>query len=338
MNTRKPTLNKRLTLAAAITAMAAVLSSAPYASAATRADHHQQVVTHVKTAATFDFAAGEAPENITVNPDGSLTLSMLGISAGKAPELVRITASGQSTVLVTGYAGDAITGNTRGHDGTVYYNVLSNDASRSGVWKLAPSGTPERIAALPVGAFPNGLAIDPSGRTLYAADSYKGTVWSVPAAGGPATAWLTEAALEPEASSARPLGANGLRFHNGELWISNLSKGTLLRVPVAADGTAGPIRVVTSGVLGIDDFNFLNGHSDVVFAALHASNQIAVVYPDGTKKIVLTKADGIASPTATAVRGNRLYITDSGLDEAPHDAKLQVGKINFFALFGDPAS
>jgi hypothetical protein len=35
-------------------------------------------VTDVRTAATFDYAAGEIPENITVNPDGSVTLSMLG--------------------------------------------------------------------------------------------------------------------------------------------------------------------------------------------------------------------------------------------------------------------
>ncbi|MFJ8025753.1 SMP-30/gluconolactonase/LRE family protein [Streptomyces sp. NPDC096311] len=337
MNARKTPMKKRLIFAAAIAAAAAVVTVAPCASAETPADHHGQVVTQVKTAAAFDFAAGESPENITVNPDGSLTLSMLGISAGKAPELVRIAESGQRTVLVTGHAGDAITGNTRGRDGAVYYNVLSSDASRSGVWKDTPGGTPERIAALPVGAFPNGLAIDPSGRTLYVADSYKGTVWAVPASGGTATAWLTNAALAPDASSAPPLGANGLRFHNGAVWVSNLSKGTLLRVQVNADGTNGRIHVVTTGVVGIDDFNFLNRRSDVVFAALHALNQIAAVYPDGAKKIVLTKADGVAAPTATAVRGNRLYVTDSGMDETPHDPKLQVGKINFRALFGGAA-
>ncbi|MFE4758792.1 hypothetical protein ACFRIB_53145 [Streptomyces mirabilis] len=66
------------------------------------------------------------------------------------------------------------------------------------------------------------------------------------------------------------------------------------------------------------------------------------------EKIILIKADDIASPTATAtananatataVRGNRLYITDSDFDEVPHDAKSQEGKINFFALFGHSAS
>ncbi|WP_262699510.1 MULTISPECIES: SMP-30/gluconolactonase/LRE family protein [Streptomyces] len=333
MSTRKLPLKRRLTLAAAIAATAGVLASAPYASAESRPRHSGQVVTQVKTAAAFDFASGESPENITVNPDGSVTLSMLGISAGKAPELVRVSPSGERTVLVTGHAGDAFTGNARDRWGNVYYNVFSSDVSRSGVWKLAPGGTPERLAGLPAGAFPNGLAIDPSGRTLYVADSVKATIWSVPASDGTAAAWLTGDALAIDGSSSRSYGANGLRFHNGAVWISNLSKGTLLRVPVAADGSAGPIRTVTTGVWGIDDFNFLNRRSDVVFAALHATNEIAVLYPDGTKKTVLTAEDGIASLTATAVRGDRLYITDSSLDQTPHEPKLQQGKINFFALF-----
>jgi hypothetical protein len=42
--------------------------------------------------------------------------------------------------------------------------------------------------------------------------------------------------------------------------------------------------------------------------------------------------DGLASPSATAVRGDRLYITDGGVAE-PHDATLQIGRINVAALF-----
>jgi hypothetical protein len=32
-------------------------------------------------------------------------------------------------------------------------------------------------------------------------------------------------------TEALPVGANGLRFHNGALWASNFNKGTLLRAP-----------------------------------------------------------------------------------------------------------
>ncbi|MCX4703252.1 SMP-30/gluconolactonase/LRE family protein [Streptomyces sp. NBC_01352] len=323
-------LNKRFRLAAAIAATAAVLVSTPSASASTATETSPKpVVTDVKTLATFDFTAGDSPENLTVNPDNSLTVSMLGSVAGKRPALVRIDPSGRSQVIVAGQPGDTFTGNTRDRDGTIYYNVASSDSARAGIWKLPPGGTPRRIAALPTDGLPNGLALDPAGRTLYAADSNKATVWSVPVSGGTATAWLTDPALAGDPSV--PLGANGLRFHKGAVWVSNLAKGTLLRIPVTATGAPGRIHTVTSSLTGVDDFNFLNDRSDVVFAAQNGLNQVALVHPDGTTETVLTSKDGLASPTSTAVRGNRLYVTNAGLAE-PHDAKVQRGTIDPAAL------
>jgi hypothetical protein len=332
-------LKKHVGIALAVTTTAAVLTSAPAASAG--AGHPSgSVITNVQTAATFDYAAGEIPENITVNPDGSVTLSLLGSCAvcarTHAPELMRISASGQRTVLATGQLGEAISGNTRGSDGTVYYSIFSPaDAARNGVYKVLSDGTSQRVAALPAGSGPNGLAI--AGNTLYIADSFQATIWSVPVSGGSVTPWLTDAALAPVVTEALPIGANGLRSHNGALWVSNFNKGTLLRVPVTSTGTPGPIRQVTSGLPNIDDFSFLTPWTDVVFVAQNGSSsqnapdRILVVYPNGTTKAVLTSADGLASPSATAVRGNQLYITDGGVPE-PHAAQLQTGKINIPAL------
>ncbi|WP_158853126.1 hypothetical protein [Saccharothrix deserti] len=116
-------LRKNVGIALVVTATAAVLGSATSASAGTGHSYRGSVVTDVRTAATFDYAAGEIPENITVNPDGSMTLSLLGSCAvcqrTHGPELMRISASGSRTVLVTGQVGEAISGNTRGDDGTV---------------------------------------------------------------------------------------------------------------------------------------------------------------------------------------------------------------------------
>ncbi|WP_329336280.1 hypothetical protein OG252_13725 [Streptomyces sp. NBC_01352] len=61
-----------------------------------------------------------------------------------------------------------------------------------------------------------------------------------------------------------------------------------------------------------------------------------VIYPNGTYKPVLTSTDGLASPSATAVLGDRLYITDCGVPE-PHDPKLQTARINFPALLAGAA-
>ncbi|MDH6431947.1 hypothetical protein M2158_000424 [Streptomyces sp. SAI-144] len=340
-------LRRNVGIALAVTATAAVLVSAPSASAWTGGSYGGSVVTDVRTAATFDFAAGEIPENITANPDGSVTLSMLGSCAvcerTHGPELMRISPSGERSVLVTGQVGEAISGNARGGDGTVFYALWApGNAARNGVYRLLGDGTPQRVAALPADSGPNGLAVDPATGTLYIADSLKGIVWSVPVSGGSATPWLTDAALAPVPTEALPIGANGLRFHNGALWISNFNKGTLLRVPITPAGAPGPIRQVAGGLPNIDDLSFLTPFSDVVFAAQNGSSsnngpdRVVVIYPNGTYKPVLTSADGLASPSATAVRGDRLYITDGGVPE-PHDPKLQTARINFPALLAGAA-
>src|SRR4051795_3453317 len=136
-------LNQNVALALAVTTAAAVLASAPAASAGTAHPHGGSIITDVKTAAAFDYAAGEIPENITVSPDGSVVLSLLGSCAvcerTHGPELMRISASGKRTVLATGQVGEAISGNTRGNDGTVYYSVFAPaDAARNGVYKVLP--------------------------------------------------------------------------------------------------------------------------------------------------------------------------------------------------------
>ncbi|MYT19176.1 hypothetical protein GTW69_02545, partial [Streptomyces sp. SID7760] len=87
MTTKNISMKKPFKLAA-ISATAAVLLSAPYASAATGHADAQPAVTHVKTVAAFDFATGDVPENITVAPDNSLTVSMVGAPAGERPALV----------------------------------------------------------------------------------------------------------------------------------------------------------------------------------------------------------------------------------------------------------
>ncbi|WP_050370240.1 SMP-30/gluconolactonase/LRE family protein [Streptomyces acidiscabies] len=293
-------MSKRFTICAATAAVTAtVLVSAPSASAAGHPP--KPVVTQVRTVAAFDFAAGDAPENITVNPDGSVTLSMLGAVAGKAPKLVKVTPSGRRTTLATGHEGDRITGNTRGSDGTVYYNVWSDDASRSGVWKLPVGGGPQRLAALPTDGLPNGLALDPAGRTLYVADSLRSTIWAVPASGGRANAWLTGPALAPIPDASLKVGANGLRIHNGAVWVTNFNKATLAKIPVTADGAPGRITTVTDKLTSVDDFAFLDEHSDVVFAAQNdPADRVTVVHPDGTTRTVLTAKDGLASPTSSA--------------------------------------
>jgi sugar lactone lactonase YvrE len=147
---------------------------------------------------------------------------------------------------------------------------------------------------------------------LYAADSALGTVWRVSLKSGGRTAWATGAALRPGTGpAASGFGVNGLRLHHDAVWVSNTDAGTLLRIPVRRDGSAGPIGTRAKGLAGIDDFGFAERHGDTVLAALNTANQVALVRPNGTHTVVLTRDDGLSNPTSVAVRGRTAYVTSA---------------------------
>ena len=60
-------------------------------------------------------------------------------------------------------------------------------------------------------------------------------------------------------------GANGVKVHNGAVWVSNSQQGLLLRIPIGRHGVAGPMQT-KANVAGIDDFVF-TGSGDTALAA-----------------------------------------------------------------------
>ncbi|MEU3459352.1 hypothetical protein ABZ721_05265 [Streptomyces sp. NPDC006733] len=259
----------------------------------------------------FDLAGGQMPENIVLEPDGSLDLSF-----SAARQIAQVTRGGTVRVLATlpapadggvhtpALGFPLVTGLVRGGDGTLYFLYATGTADLTGVWRLTPGGVPERIAALPADGLPNGLALD--GRRLYITDSVRGVIWRVPAGGGDATVWAGGAEL----ASTGFLGANGLKVHNGAVWASNMDQGTVLRFRLRKDGTAGPAETRADHLPGIDDFAF-TGRGDQLVAALDQSNEVALVEPGGTHTIVLSARDGLQNPTAVAVRGDTVHVTSA---------------------------
>jgi sugar lactone lactonase YvrE len=196
-------------------------------------------------------------------------------------------------------------GIVRGPGGVLYFLYAAGTADLTGVWQLRPGGSPHRIAALPADAVPNGLAMDDE--FLYTTDSNNDVVWRVPVHGGTAMVWSKAPELMAPAGS---FGPNGLKVHHDAVWASNSARGTLLRIPITAHGTAGPVRTVASNLGVIDDFTFI-GDGDTVLAALNPANMIAVVHPDGTHSVVLTAAAGLQNPTSLAWRGNTVYVANA---------------------------
>ncbi|WOP38676.1 hypothetical protein RKE32_35415 [Streptomyces sp. Li-HN-5-13] len=289
------------TLLTSLAVTSALLACVPTATAAT------EPLSAPRIAAHFSLAAAQQPENITLDGDGSAYLTF-----SFARQIARVTPSGRTHVLATLPApakastpnlGKAFVGGiARADDGTLYVTYATGTADLTGVWAVRPGGRPHRIAALPADGLPNGLALDPRTARLYVTDSVHGVIYRLPAHGGKATVWADDEALKPSTFA----GANGLKLHHGAVWATNLDKGTVLRIPVTARGTAGPLQVRATGMPSIDDFAF-TGHGDTLLAA-RDNNEVDLVRPDGTHTTVLTAADGLQTPTSVAVHGNTVYV------------------------------
>lgn len=257
----------------------------------------------VREIAHFDVTAQQQPENIALEPGGALDVTF-----NRARQVARVAPDGSVTVLATlpapatGAASAA--GIVRGPDGYLYVNY--NSGARSGIWRIGPDGgVPTQVVALPDVKALNGLAFDRGGNALYATDSSSGTVWKVSLTTRTAALWAQ--GREFESTAGVGIAANGVKVHNGAVWVSNTDQGTLLRVAIGAHGAAGVVTTVAQGITAIDDFAFL-GVGDTVLAAQNYVSQVSIVRPDGTHQTVLTAADGLSNPTSVAVRGSTAYV------------------------------
>ena len=261
----------------------------------------------------FDLAAGQMPENIVLAPDGTAYVTFAGarqVASLGRDGTVRILATltapadGGANTPVLKFA--LTTGIVRRWDGTIYFLYASGDAASTGLYRLRPGGSPQRIAALPATGLPNGLALDELTGLFYITDSVLGTISTVRLAGGRATVW----SAAPELASTGFLGVNGIKVRDGAIWATNLDQGTLLRIP-SNRGKPARVEVRASGLTGLDDFTFVGHGTDHVLAALNGPNSIVGIDRAGRSTTLLTAADGLQNPTSIAVRGKTAYVASA---------------------------
>jgi sugar lactone lactonase YvrE len=275
------------------------------------------VVEEVSILKSFDYGAGETPENIVVLKDGTICATLL-----MAGTVWRSTAATERVVrhsddaLAVGLASDA--------DDRLYVAVRSDDEAIAGIWRRDAAGHWARFAAATAGAGLNGITFDDEG-TLFVADSVNGEILYLPPGRDELRLWLADDRLKPTSADdpVSATGVNGLKSWDGSLYVTNTAQAAVFRIDTQAGRPSGIVEVHAG--IPADDFAF--DASGNVYLAAHPENTVQRITPDGAVSVLATADDGLDGPTAIAVVEGGLLVTNLGMlgdRHAPSLLRLSV--------------
>lgn len=188
------------------------------------------------------------PEGVAVDKVGNVFVSVRASS----DQVWKFSSSGVSTLLADlGEPGGGACGMALDAVGNPY---VCRAMTNQGVYRIAPDGQVILLPGTEQIVFPNGLAFDHRG-TLYVTETFSiesssgdfgpGGIWRIPKKGGTAELWLRDELLAglPPSLFPFPVGANGIGFYHGDLYIINTDKALVVRVRVRPDGSPGQPEV-----------------------------------------------------------------------------------------------
>jgi sugar lactone lactonase YvrE len=235
---------------------------------------------------SFDEAKGELPEGLAIDKVGNMFVSIAPLA-----QLWRIPPRSTEPVpfgSVSGFTpgeGFGLLGLAVDAPGNVFAAMSSQNPEANGVWRFdRRTGAETRLPGTDQIVLPNGLAFDKRGN-LYVADSRLGAIWRVPPHGA-AELWLHHELLEGIGSLGIFVGANGIAYRHGSLFVANTEKFNLLEIKVRRDGSPGEPRVVADfEPPAAPDGLALDAHGNVYVALISAST-IVKVSPDSGVEVV----------------------------------------------------
>jgi sugar lactone lactonase YvrE len=262
--------------------------------------------------ATITFADGRIfPESLTSSKDGAIFFGSLGTdSVYRAPSKssvaqvwIKPKTSGLMTVL--GVLADDRAG--------VLWVCASAAGGRNGapvVGETALKAFALKDASLKASyPFPNGglcndIAVAKDG-TVYATDTVQARVLRLKKGASAFDVWATDTMLLATVDGVALLA-------DGAVYVNSVGQGTLLRIPVKADGSAGPITKLEPSrpLQGPDGMRSVGSKTML----LVEGGRLDEVTINGDKAEIKVLKEGMNGPTAVTLVGNTAYVAEARLN------------------------
>jgi len=263
--------------------------------------------------------AGIFPESISSTSDGTLYIGSIALSSvfkaepGAATAEPWIGKEAGGFAMVLGVLADEANGNLWVCTGTFGDPTAPPTELKS--FDLA-TGAAKQTFVFPgeqgAAGICNDIVVAPDG-TVLATDTAGGRILALAPGASELALWAHDAQFEN--------GLDGLAFDGGALYVNNVTAGTLFRVDVNADGTAGAITKIepSQALAGPDGMRAAaNGG---IWVAENASGRISHLAFSGDTATVAGVKEGLEAPTGMTQVGDWLW---------PVEAK-------FAYMFGDKA-
>lgn len=270
----------------------------------------------------FDAAAGELPEGLLMAGDTayvgfapSSRIVQVDVKTGEAKPFAELPPPIAGKGFMTGLA--------QSKAGDIYAGLASFVPEvQAGIYRVPPQGGKAELFAKDVALpFPNALAFDSAGN-LFATDSGTGSIFRIDAQGH-AERWASGDALSGQkeaCDNAGPgfaIGANGLVVEKSAVYVVNLDKATLVRIPRGDDGKAGEPQTLAGpdcATLGGAD-GLARAPDGSFIVAVNRQNKLLQVTEDGHIS-TLAEGEPFDFPATVAYAGHELFATNFALKTA----------------------
>jgi hypothetical protein len=268
-----------------------------------------------------EWPEGTFLENLAVLDDGDIAVAVM-----TEARIDRVSLSGSRSTLIQ--LAEPPTGLSV-MDGMLYAAVGEPGAGGAQLWRIDPrTGGAEFWMPLDGVMFANGLTPFDPGRLLLA-ESHLGQLCMIDLATKRTSVWIADEKLTRADGIALLPGANGVKRFGDHVTVSSNGRALLLRAPVLADGSAGPLAVIAER-LRVDDLAF-DGQG-AAYLCTHIGHSLDRLCASGERVCLGGAEQGLAGSTACAfgrqgAERQALYVTTTGGIVTPPGGVLQTAKL-----------